>query len=133
MSLSAGIAAFAHKTGVKHSLVVKKAALEALTRVILRSPVDTGRFRGNWNVALENADLSTSKSVDKSGQETISRGTAFINAVEIKGGTTTIVISNNLPYAKPLEEGHSKQAPHGMVALTIQELTSYFNKIAKSA
>ena len=32
-----------------------------------------------------------------------------------------IWISNNLPYIEALEEGHSQQAPHGMVALSLAE------------
>ena len=36
--------------------VTKKLALEALKRVIQKSPVKTGQFRGNWNVSVEDRD-----------------------------------------------------------------------------
>ncbi len=34
----------------------------------------------------------------------------------------TIWISNNLAYIVALEKGHSRQAPHGMVALSVEEV-----------
>ena len=36
----------------------------------------------------------------------------------------SIWISNNLPYITALEDGHSKQAPAGMVALSLAEVSS---------
>ena len=33
--------------------VVKKTAFKIYDSVTVKSPVDTGRFRGNWNVALD--------------------------------------------------------------------------------
>ena len=40
-----------------------------------------------------------------------------------------IYLTNNLPYAVPLEEGYSKQAPAGMVALTVQDFQSVVAQI----
>lgn len=39
-------------------------------------------------------------------------------------GTHTAVISNNVEYIIPLEFGHSKQSPNGMVRVTIAEFQS---------
>lgn len=103
--------------------VTKAVALRGLSGVVLKSPVDTGRFRANWNVAVESIDYSVSEATDKSGGATISKGTATINAVE---PYRVIWLTNNLPYAERLEGGHSKQAPAGMVALTAAELESMF-------
>jgi hypothetical protein len=35
-------------------------------------------------------------------------------------------IQNNLPYAERLENGWSKQAPHGMVKITLYELAEKY-------
>ena len=42
----------------------------------------------------------------------------------------TIFITNSLPYAMRLEHGYSKQAPAGMVKLTVQ---NYAQAVAKAA
>ena len=96
-----------------------KIAMEALNRVVMKSPVDTGRFRANWTVAVGRQDLSTTEETDKSGTATIAKGSQIILGQK---GPAVIWLSNNLPYAQALENGHSKQAPMGMVALTYNEL-----------
>lgn len=101
------------------ALIAMKIALEALNRVVLKSPVKTGRFRANWTVAVGRQDLSITDEVDPTGQKTIAKGTPIILGQK---GPAVIWLSNNLPYAQALENGHSKQAPMGMVALTYNEL-----------
>lgn len=101
------------------ALIAMKIAIEALNRVVMKSPVDTGRFRANWTVAVGQQDLTTSEQVDPSGNATIAKGSAIILGQK---GPAVIWISNNLPYAQALENGHSQQAPMGMVALTYNEL-----------
>ncbi|MBX5175323.1 HK97 gp10 family phage protein [Rhizobium lentis] len=101
--------------------VVQKFAMHALRGVVLKSPVDTGRFRGNWNVAVNRIDYSVTPETDRSGGSVIAKGMAVIGAAE---PGQAIYISNNLPYAVVLENGHSKQAPAGVVALTFAELES---------
>ncbi|MBX5238625.1 HK97 gp10 family phage protein [Rhizobium sp. NLR22b] len=103
--------------------VTKKVTLQALRGVVLKSPVDTGRFRGNWNVSVNVADMSTSDSLDKNGGSTITRGAAVVEALV---PYTVVWVSNGLPYARRLENGHSKQAPAGVVALTVAEIESQF-------
>jgi hypothetical protein len=41
-------------------------------------------------------------------------------------GQSTIYFTNNLPYAQALENGHSNQAPGGMVGLTALMLRAVF-------
>lgn len=101
------------------ALIAMKIAMEALNRVVMKSPVDTGRFRANWTVAVGRQDLSTTEATDKSGAATIAAGSQIILGQK---GPAVIWLSNNLPYAQALENGHSKQAPMGMVALTYNEL-----------
>jgi len=103
-------------------MVTQKVALEALNRIVMRSPVDTGRFRANWNVSFGTEDLSTTDATDKSGSSTIAKGLATIN--QYAKLSQVIYVSNNLPYANRLENGWSKQAPQGMVALTLAELST---------
>jgi hypothetical protein len=41
---------------------------------------------------------------------------------------STIYFTNNLPYAQALENGHSNQAPGGMVGLTALDAAQYFRE-----
>jgi hypothetical protein len=59
-------------------LVLQKIAMETLSRVVLRSPVDTGRFRGNWTVSVGGPSDETLDVFDKSGGPTIARGSAAV-------------------------------------------------------
>lgn len=91
----------------------KKIAIEALQMVVTTSPVDTGAFRGNHIVSINDADYSYSlEMVDEAGQETVNNGTSKINSVRLV--YKEIIIQNNLPYAEALEDGHSKQRAEGV-------------------
>lgn len=75
-----------------------------------------GRFRGNWMFSIGSPDTSTTEEVDPSGSKSTAR---IVNgAIEFKAGDTAY-ITNSLPYAIPLEYGHSQQAPGGMVSITL--------------
>lgn len=108
-------------------LVVRKVALDMFKRVILKSPVDTGRFRGNWQVAIGSIPAGTLEINDKAGTATIAKVTAA--TLQLKAGQV-ITLVNNLAYARALEYGHSKQAPNGMVRLTVTEFGAVVNKAA---
>lgn len=107
-------------------LVAQKIGMEALRRVVLKSPVDTGRFRGNWLVAIGSPAGGTVARTDKSGGETIREGSSVITGLS---EAQAIYLTNNLPYASALENGHSKQAPGGMVAVTLAELEAFFGRV----
>ena len=89
---------------------VRTIALEMLQEIVLRSPVDTGRFRNNNIVSIVSPVYASTVETDASGAGTISRGAAAMSGLE---PYTTVFIQNNLPYAQRLEDGHSKQAPPG--------------------
>lgn len=99
-------------------LVVRKVALDLFSRVISKSPVDTGRFRGNWQVAIASIPAGTLDLTDKDGSATIAKADAEV--LKLKAGDI-IYLVNNLPYSRRLEYGWSKQAPAGMVRLTVTE------------
>lgn len=115
---AADVRRFADEASEKATMAMRKIALEIFSRVILRSPVDTGRFRANWQVAIGSVPGGTLELTDKTGQATISKMQAV--ALGVVAGQT-ITLANNLPYAQRLENGWSSQAPAGMVALTIQD------------
>ena len=101
----------------------KKIGLEALRRVVLKTPVDTGRARGNWQVSIGDPALTMLEAADRTGSDTIAIGTAQLENLK---AYETIFLTNNVPYIIYLEEGSSKQAPAGMVKMTVDELAGMF-------
>ena len=90
--------------------------------IVRTSPVDTGRFKGNWNASM--GRISTRRDnnrFDKRGFGTIQRlGTV---AAKLKVGKI-FFFANSLTYARLLERGHSKQAPTGVVRNAIRRFMS---------
>lgn len=93
--------------------------LEADRRIVMRTPVKTGRARGNWMLS-EGAPAGTTRdTLDPTGEAAIAEGVTFSKGIRI-GGVFFIV--NSLPYIYALEHGSSKQAPQGMARLTAEEI-----------
>jgi len=101
-------------------IVSRKIALEMFRRVILRTPVDTGRARGNWQTTIGAPAIGTVDAKDPSGCAAIAKATAVGLTWRARTGAS-ILLTNNLPYIERLEHGYSKQAPSGMVAITVAE------------
>lgn len=125
--------------------VVRASTLEIFKRVILRSPVDTGRFRANWAPSYNALSSGTTEETDQSGEATIHAAEQAVLSYPIGG---VMYLSNSLPYAVTIEYGlypnppkmgsinrragekvptihveggYSKQAPHGVVRVTARE------------
>lgn len=104
--------------------------LEGLRRVVLRTPVDTGRARGSWQVGAGSPPRSSPIGVDPSGAATIAKGAAVIAQIVL--GQIGWIVSN-LVYMPALDRGHSRQAPNGIVAVTIQELQVIRDRLVEQA
>lgn len=76
-----------------------------------------GRFKNNWYVGFDNQPTLSNDTPDASGQGSNSRGMAVLEVFRV-GQVSSIYFTNNLPYAAALENGHSGQAPGGMVGIT---------------
>ena len=101
----------------------KEIALEIASRIISRTPVDTGEARANWNIGLQANDTDTSHEPDPTGQSAVTR--AHENLAVMTSNQTQIFITNALPYINRLEHGHSGQAPNGMVQVTLAEFPDF--------
>lgn len=103
--------------------VQKRVVFEALKRVVLKTPVDTGKARGNWQVTINRVPKTI---VDPPARGEIDILNKAVPVLDKLGFGDTVWISNNVDYMVFLENGHSGQAPKGMVSLTLQELKSIF-------
>lgn len=122
------LAAFAKQLGVSRAKVYRRTALELWNGITKRTPVDTGRARSSWNLAIgapnptvpAEMGIPTGKHKEKTTPPIQPKaGMPDMSKVD---GEDVIYITSNLPYIEPLENGHSKQAPIGMVQITITEV-----------
>lgn len=130
----AQLAKFAKQAGKNADLVVTKVCLDAATRVIEKTPVDTGRLRANWQATIGQPAGGQVEAEDKQGAMTIQK--VLGPAGQAPG--RLFYLTNNLSYAvvaefgmwgsgdgatqKTTRDGHSIQAPSGMVRVTMAEI-----------
>ena len=110
--------------------VIRKVAFDIGARIIMRTPVDTGRARGNWVLGIGTPRIHATDDVDafkatanSSGRGNSSAKEALLEGLEqyTPGDGKSIFITNSVPYIGRLEYGSSKQAPAGMVRVTLTE------------
>lgn len=132
MSFELDLKAFAEKTSAKANAVVRKIVIDVGTALVMKSPVGDaefwqhpappgyvgGRFRANWQYGFGAPLLATNEKVDPEGAATIQ---TIVGKVSDKPAGHVHYITNSLPYADRLEHGWSRQAPQGMVGLTVLE------------
>jgi len=135
-SLTVDLAKILEKSKANASQVARAIALELESRVVLKSPVDTGRLRGNWNVGINSVN-TTEYSEDRSGNQANTRAIGALSKFKLGD---SIWITNNLPYVAKLEYGlynngaktvggYSKQAPQGFIRITYLEVMGAFENI----
>lgn len=88
-----------------------------------------GRFRGNWQVSFDAPTTDETGRIDKTGNLTKAAGNYTLSLFKV--GMKAIYFCNNLPYAYPLEMGHSTQAPGGMVRITAAEFQRFFEEAVR--
>ncbi|WP_163998676.1 HK97 gp10 family phage protein [Pyxidicoccus caerfyrddinensis] len=129
-SFSRQVESFVTAAAGKAGQVVRKAALGVLANVVTASPVDTGRFRGNWQVGVGGRPSGEVEGADKDGAATLAAAKSVLDGAEVGD---TVYLTNNLPYARRLEFGHSQQAPRGMVRTTLANLREILEEAVKDA
>ncbi|MCK5605394.1 hypothetical protein KAR91_26115 [Candidatus Pacearchaeota archaeon] len=142
MSFSDEIAAFAKKAEGNADIVTRKTVLDIGTRLVNRTPVGDASFwqskpppgytgghaRANWSHSIGKLNKKEFDVIDPSGAASMTR---IISSVPVKAGGKDHFIQNSVPYIIPLEDGHSRQAPHGMAAITAVEFQGIVNGITK--
>jgi hypothetical protein len=136
---SVPLAQLAAKVKLDLETVVRKSTMEVFKAVVLKTPVDTGRARANWNVSQNAINTTTTESTNQ--QRGIGEAT---KALSMPAGGV-VYLANSLPYAPVLEYGgypnppkkgkgktiggFSTQAPAGMVRLSAQEFSDHVQKV----
>lgn len=82
--------------------VHRKMTIDALSKIVIRTPVDTGRARGNWQTTIDTPASSVLDIEDKSGGPTIEAGTQVARRIP---PFSQSFISNNVEHILVLEQG----------------------------
>jgi hypothetical protein len=141
MSFAEDIKKFAQKAGDNADLVVRKVVLDIGRSLVEKTPVGNpdlwqnpdnkpdgyvgGHARANWSHSIGALVNQEFKEIDATGGASIDR---IISSVPVKAAGEVHYIQNSLPYMQALEDGHSTQAPAGMVAITQTEFQDYIQK-----
>lgn len=107
------------KRGVKYAKPMTKTERDqnfSVNGLVAGKDYVGGRFRGNWQFSIGAPAEGELDQVDPAGGVTLAKLRLQVEQLTI--GQTAYIV-NNLPYAVPLEYGHSKQAPGGMVRITL--------------
>jgi len=130
LSFSTDISAFVKKVEGNSDQVVRKTVMAITNEIIERSPVGDatywkskppagyvgGHFRGSWMMGINRLPTEDPGTIDPSGNATLSRAAAEIPR---KAAGNVFYCASNLPYSMRIEEGWSRQAPQGVVGLTV--------------
>ena len=130
MGFSDDLRAFYKGQEERADAVVRGALITLTTKIILRSPVDTGMFRGNWQITQGSPPAYPVNTPDKVGSVTIDRAK---EAIPHDAAGLVYYIANNVHYGIYLERGHSAQAPPhaagSVVGLSVLEFQTVVNRI----
>lgn len=118
MSFTSQLKRFADKAKKRPQQAQRAIFTELSRRIVMRTPVDTGRARANWQPSIDAPVAISLESFDKSGANALANAAA--TAVNV-GPDQALYLTNNLPYIGRLEHGWSKQSPQGMVKLSALE------------
>ncbi|MEQ1792732.1 MAG: HK97 gp10 family phage protein [Nitrospira sp.] len=135
ISFEGDLDAFAKQVKLDYAKVVKRVAFDIFTRIVRKTPVDTGRARASWNLSIGTIDLTVAPEGQYPEMNTwdgeAKANAALATVTEKALLNDAIFITNNLPYIKELENGHSQQAPAGMVALSVLEVELKMKSLTK--
>ena len=123
MTFSADIRKATEKYKDGYNTVVSESLFKLSRSAVFMTPADTGRAQGNWFASLNG--FSETRISDKTKPDL-----AQIESVTNKIDSDVFYLINNLPYIGKLEfDGHSTQAPSGMVRVSLEN----FNVMIKDS
>ena len=127
MSFALDVKAFCDKAKKNPETVMRSVTLKLFSAIIKSSPVDTGRFRGNWQTTGATPATGLIAGVDPTGNKAVNSAATYITN---SPNWYEFTLTNNLPYAERLEYGWSKQAPTGIVRVNITRFNALLEQEA---
>jgi len=129
MSFELDINAFCEKVKGNADKVVRATVISMARSIMERSPIGNpslwmhpappgyvgGTFRANWQLGVNEAPKEEIQGTDAEGERTLRK---IMSGIPKEAAGNIFYLVNNLPYAWPIENGHStKQAPKALLAL----------------
>lgn len=145
MGFSEEIAKFAEHAKGNGDLVVRKTVFDIGTRLVNRTPVGDasywkskpppgyagGHARANWSHSEGELNTKEFKAIDGGAPEANISIRRISRTLKKNAAGKVHFVQNSVPYIQALEDGHSRQAPAGMVAITKVEFQGIITAIAK--
>ena len=128
MSFLSDIRKFNSNTEEAATEIVRGTALTLFGKVILRTPVLTGRARANWQASIQRPANGVVDKNDKSGRAAMADAKSTVGKMRLG---ESILLVNNLDYIGDLENGTSKKSPEGMVKVTVAEFQQVVSREAR--
>lgn len=128
MSFTLDIKNFVEKAKKNPETVARQVSFKLFSAVIKASPVDTGRFRMNWQTAGAVAPSGVIDGADKGGAAAVGDAASYIFAAS---DWNEFTLTNNLPYAERLEYGWSNQSPQGFVRVNVARFNTLLEEEAR--
>jgi hypothetical protein len=116
-TLAMDIKKLAKQMDLSVDITTRKIALALFDGITQKTPVDTGRAKGNWNMNTAKPSQSVNLKAKTVQNPSLNKG----------DGLKDIWIVNNLDYIGVLENGYRQRAPVGMVALSVAEIKGQFS------
>ena len=129
MSFLSEIDFFNKKANAANERLFRSSALAIFRGVILGTPVDEGRARGNWQASVHAPITKETETKDKGGHSTISKAESVTGSAKLGD---VVYLANNLPYIGKLNSGSSTQAPAMFVEANVKRVRDNLNKRGKA-
>lgn len=126
MTFTADLSKYAKKTKSDMGTAKRAIVFNLFKEPIKKTPVDTGRAKGNWFVTSG----APSTSINTKDQKTVLGSVDPHSQQQLKLVTDEFgvdFLTNNLPYIGRLEYGYSDQAPAGMIRTTLRQFIKIAN------
>ena len=113
--------------------VIRKTCIDLYKTLVIKTPRDTGRAAASWGISTRDTTLAAEPPKEGWPEDVRDQKIDEFVGKELQGFSFDIhddkvTIYNNLEYIPVLEGGSSRQAPSGMVSVSLLEFTSHFNK-----
>ena len=134
MSFASELSKFTAKAESNTEQVFRASTISLFSRIISRTPVKSGRLKGNWQIDINqpatgdvsDSDTTPINTLDGGSKRKVASGVMRANLND------SIYMVNNLPYARRIENGNfSDQAPAGMVGVSVAEFNREVEKQAR--
>lgn len=110
MSFTLDVRNFVEKAKKNNETVMRQVSLKLFSAIIKASPVDTGRFRMNWQASGPTPASGEVPGKDPTGTNAVNAMSDFVKATNY---WEELTLTNNLPYAEVIEYGGYATGFHG--------------------